>query len=225
MSTRLPPTFISHLMAMAMPAASTPVMTVSDFFIVPASRINSYLSIVLNFTHRIDEFSFGNLYPDLINPLDNSIEISETRTWWKCLACADQHTNPPLPQQTLRFSNTRYLLCPPPTSTAETTSYSQTNTPLLTRTRDSKRDTRFLAFSSNTTLSLFLCRSAKLVNNHSCISSLDCVVSLVVLRLLWAPSTDWSTLQWQAVEKTPNYIRRRTTWCEASSWLCSSIFC
>lgn len=67
-------------MAMAMPAASTPVMTVSDFFIVPASRINSYLSIVLNFTHRIDEFSFGNLYPDLINPLDNSIEISETRT-------------------------------------------------------------------------------------------------------------------------------------------------
>lgn len=35
--------------------------------------------IVLNFTHRIDEFSFGQLYPNLINPLDNSIEISETR--------------------------------------------------------------------------------------------------------------------------------------------------
>jgi hypothetical protein len=34
--------------------------------------------IVLNFTHRIDEFSFGQLYPDLINPLDNSIEIAET---------------------------------------------------------------------------------------------------------------------------------------------------
>ncbi|KAL7313575.1 hypothetical protein PS15m_007310 [Mucor circinelloides] len=33
---------------------------------------------LLNFTHRIDEFSFGQLYPNLINPLDNSIEISET---------------------------------------------------------------------------------------------------------------------------------------------------
>ncbi|CEI85931.1 hypothetical protein RMCBS344292_00380 [Rhizopus microsporus] len=33
---------------------------------------------VLNFTHRIDEFSFGQLYPNLINPLDNSVEIAET---------------------------------------------------------------------------------------------------------------------------------------------------
>ncbi|KAI9353112.1 endoplasmic reticulum vesicle transporter-domain-containing protein [Pilaira anomala] len=33
---------------------------------------------LLNFTHRIDEFSFGRLYPDLVNPLDNSIELSET---------------------------------------------------------------------------------------------------------------------------------------------------
>ncbi|KAJ2956324.1 hypothetical protein NQZ79_g7812 [Umbelopsis isabellina] len=33
---------------------------------------------VLNFTHRIDEFSFGELYPSLINPLDDSIEISES---------------------------------------------------------------------------------------------------------------------------------------------------
>ncbi|CAG8742467.1 11564_t:CDS:2, partial [Acaulospora morrowiae] len=32
----------------------------------------------LNFTHRIDEFSFGTFYPSLVNPLDNSIEISET---------------------------------------------------------------------------------------------------------------------------------------------------
>ncbi|KAI9483275.1 MAG: endoplasmic reticulum-golgi intermediate compartment-domain-containing protein [Benjaminiella poitrasii] len=33
---------------------------------------------MLNFTHRIDEFSFGQLYPNLVNPLDDSIEISET---------------------------------------------------------------------------------------------------------------------------------------------------
>ncbi|GAA5810640.1 hypothetical protein MFLAVUS_004063 [Mucor flavus] len=33
---------------------------------------------LLNFTHRIDEFSFGKLYPDLVNPLDNSIELSES---------------------------------------------------------------------------------------------------------------------------------------------------
>lgn len=35
----------------------------------------------MNFTHRIDEFSFGNLYPALVNPLDNSIEIAETSKW------------------------------------------------------------------------------------------------------------------------------------------------
>ncbi|KAG1376132.1 hypothetical protein G6F61_007862 [Rhizopus arrhizus] len=33
---------------------------------------------VLNFTHRIDELSFGEFYPNLINPLDNSMEIAET---------------------------------------------------------------------------------------------------------------------------------------------------
>lgn len=33
---------------------------------------------ILNFTHRIDEFSFGEFYPDLVNPLDNSIELAET---------------------------------------------------------------------------------------------------------------------------------------------------
>ncbi|RIA94708.1 endoplasmic reticulum vesicle transporter-domain-containing protein [Glomus cerebriforme] len=32
---------------------------------------------VMNFTHRIDEFSFGIHYPRLINPLDNSVEIAE----------------------------------------------------------------------------------------------------------------------------------------------------
>ncbi|CAG8722965.1 36968_t:CDS:2 [Gigaspora margarita] len=32
---------------------------------------------ILNFSHRIDEFSFGTLYPQLVNPLDNSIEIAE----------------------------------------------------------------------------------------------------------------------------------------------------
>ncbi|CAI2162362.1 12237_t:CDS:2 [Funneliformis geosporum] len=32
---------------------------------------------VMNFTHRIDEFSFGTHYPLLINPLDNSFEIAE----------------------------------------------------------------------------------------------------------------------------------------------------
>ncbi|CAH1756784.1 9646_t:CDS:2 [Entrophospora sp. SA101] len=31
----------------------------------------------LNFSHRIDEFSFGTHYPLLVNPLDNSIEISQ----------------------------------------------------------------------------------------------------------------------------------------------------
>ncbi len=35
--------------------------------------------VVLNFTHRIDELSFGEFYPNLINPLDNSMEIAETR--------------------------------------------------------------------------------------------------------------------------------------------------
>ncbi|KAH8547921.1 endoplasmic reticulum vesicle transporter-domain-containing protein [Umbelopsis sp. PMI_123] len=33
---------------------------------------------VLNFTHRIDEFSFGKLYPNLVNPLDDSFEMSES---------------------------------------------------------------------------------------------------------------------------------------------------
>ncbi|KAI8084769.1 endoplasmic reticulum vesicle transporter-domain-containing protein [Halteromyces radiatus] len=33
---------------------------------------------VLNFTHRIDEFSFGEFYPNLVNPLDNSVEISDS---------------------------------------------------------------------------------------------------------------------------------------------------
>ncbi|KAI8372540.1 endoplasmic reticulum vesicle transporter-domain-containing protein [Choanephora cucurbitarum] len=31
---------------------------------------------LLNFTHRIDEFSFGPFYPNLVNPLDDSIEIT-----------------------------------------------------------------------------------------------------------------------------------------------------
>ncbi|KAI8070504.1 endoplasmic reticulum vesicle transporter-domain-containing protein [Gongronella butleri] len=33
---------------------------------------------VMNFTHRIDEFSFGEFYPSLVNPLDNSLEVAET---------------------------------------------------------------------------------------------------------------------------------------------------
>ncbi|CAO3668489.1 unnamed protein product [Umbelopsis ramanniana] len=33
---------------------------------------------VLNFTHRINEFSFGKLYPNLINPLDDSIETTDS---------------------------------------------------------------------------------------------------------------------------------------------------
>ncbi|RUS32728.1 endoplasmic reticulum-golgi intermediate compartment-domain-containing protein [Jimgerdemannia flammicorona] len=32
----------------------------------------------INFTHRIDEFSFGPLYPSINNPLDDSVEISNT---------------------------------------------------------------------------------------------------------------------------------------------------
>lgn len=43
---------------------------------------NAYIS-VLNFTHRIDELSFGQLYPTLINPLDNSVEIAETRKFYR----------------------------------------------------------------------------------------------------------------------------------------------
>ena len=35
--------------------------------------------LVLNFTHRIDELSFGKFYPNAINPLDNSIEVSNSR--------------------------------------------------------------------------------------------------------------------------------------------------
>ncbi|KAF7720840.1 hypothetical protein EC973_005983 [Apophysomyces ossiformis] len=33
---------------------------------------------LLNFTHRIDDFSFGQLYRGLVNPLDNSVEIAES---------------------------------------------------------------------------------------------------------------------------------------------------
>ncbi|KAF9901843.1 hypothetical protein BX616_002114, partial [Lobosporangium transversale] len=33
---------------------------------------------VMNMTHKIDEFSFGELYPTIVNPLDDSFEISET---------------------------------------------------------------------------------------------------------------------------------------------------
>ncbi|KAF9435243.1 hypothetical protein BGZ76_006658 [Entomortierella beljakovae] len=33
--------------------------------------------VVMNLTHRIDEFSFGELYPSIVNPLDDSFEISE----------------------------------------------------------------------------------------------------------------------------------------------------
>jgi hypothetical protein len=32
----------------------------------------------LNFTHRIDRFSFGPLYPGLKNPLDHTLEVSMT---------------------------------------------------------------------------------------------------------------------------------------------------
>ncbi|KAI9261551.1 endoplasmic reticulum vesicle transporter-domain-containing protein [Phascolomyces articulosus] len=32
---------------------------------------------LLNFTHRIDQFSFGKQYPDLVNPLDKSVEIAQ----------------------------------------------------------------------------------------------------------------------------------------------------
>ncbi|ORX53104.1 DUF1692-domain-containing protein [Hesseltinella vesiculosa] len=31
---------------------------------------------MMNFTHRIDEFSFGKFYPSLVNPLDNSLEVT-----------------------------------------------------------------------------------------------------------------------------------------------------
>jgi hypothetical protein len=33
--------------------------------------------LAINFTHRIDKFSFGKDYPNQVNPLDNSVEISE----------------------------------------------------------------------------------------------------------------------------------------------------
>jgi hypothetical protein len=31
----------------------------------------------MNMTHKIDEFSFGELYPTIVNPLDGGFEISE----------------------------------------------------------------------------------------------------------------------------------------------------
>ncbi|CAG8614207.1 11369_t:CDS:10 [Paraglomus occultum] len=34
----------------------------------------------INFTHRIDEFSFGTLYPKLVNPLDDSVEITDQQS-------------------------------------------------------------------------------------------------------------------------------------------------
>ncbi|KAG0211328.1 hypothetical protein BGX28_008151 [Mortierella sp. GBA30] len=33
---------------------------------------------VMNMTHKIDELSFGELYPSIVNPLDDSFEISES---------------------------------------------------------------------------------------------------------------------------------------------------
>jgi hypothetical protein len=41
--------------------------------------LSNLVPLVLNFTHRINEFSFGELYPNLVNPLDDSIEISYSR--------------------------------------------------------------------------------------------------------------------------------------------------
>ena len=41
------------------------------------TKFNLIIFKVMNFTHRIDEFSFGTHYPRLINPLDNSVEIAE----------------------------------------------------------------------------------------------------------------------------------------------------
>ncbi|KAG0250630.1 hypothetical protein BG011_008197 [Mortierella polycephala] len=34
---------------------------------------------LMNMTHKIDELSFGELYPTIVNPLDDSFEISETQ--------------------------------------------------------------------------------------------------------------------------------------------------
>lgn len=39
----------------------------------------------INFTHRIDEFSFGQLYPSIVNPLDESFEISNSREFYLLL--------------------------------------------------------------------------------------------------------------------------------------------
>jgi hypothetical protein len=68
-------------MAMAMPVLNTLVMIVSNILLNLLGICCNICILVLNFTHRIDEFSFGQLYPNLFNPLDNSIEISETRTF------------------------------------------------------------------------------------------------------------------------------------------------
>lgn len=68
-------------MDMVMPVLDTLVMTVSSVLLNISKNYCNVCILVLNFTHRIDEFSFGQLYPDLFNPLDNSIEISETRTF------------------------------------------------------------------------------------------------------------------------------------------------
>lgn len=35
----------------------------------------------MNFTHIIDEFSFGEYYPKLINPLDGIVSYASSRKW------------------------------------------------------------------------------------------------------------------------------------------------
>ena len=55
--------------------------------IVLYTHAQSFLLTVLNFTHRIDEFSFGTHYPKLVNPLDDSVEITEKRKLkFKCFS-------------------------------------------------------------------------------------------------------------------------------------------
>ena len=36
----------------------------------------------MNFTHRIDEFSFGRYYPGLVNPLDDTFKVTEGRKYY-----------------------------------------------------------------------------------------------------------------------------------------------
>ncbi|KAG2187861.1 hypothetical protein INT44_000611 [Umbelopsis vinacea] len=67
--TKLLPIFTSLLKDMAIVSTFLFEPDISQYTLTPFC--------FLNFTHRINEFSFGKLYPNLVNPLDDSIETTD----------------------------------------------------------------------------------------------------------------------------------------------------